>query len=468
MWNRLLSQIVEQSGGTVTNKDNRCKLLQDWLDIGEQTFQQELDTILFIGASITNQSNSDYVQDFTNEYVINKYGKPITLINEAVSGTDVADWRLLIDGVLDTYMATPNLGVYLHIGGGDIDPYANFLDYGEATRQQKIDDLTYIHQAAKDRGLVMVQAALTFRNYDGTTIRDTIAEQASSSKGSYSYTRDWIAPIMKEFTPQFLDSTDWPLIDMHGLTRNIYEEWREPASTDYVHPNKYGRAAYLTYAVDCMISIFGGINPTKIVQRDYTQAISLPTSPLDVVFGFGRSYYIGITDDNINWTSRDRPPAAGTEGVYISDCIDSSGAIVSGINMYSYIDATMRNGYGNTEDPTNSTASLYNNTLLLSGLSTSTGSGAMYVMIEGLESNKEYNIDAVAVASSGGTSDYTCDFEIPNGLNSVFTTDAANPIPEDNIITTVIKTDQMGRAILASVEQSTLNNSIISGIRIYA
>ena len=32
MWNRLLSQIVEQSGGTVTNKDNRCKLLQDWLD----------------------------------------------------------------------------------------------------------------------------------------------------------------------------------------------------------------------------------------------------------------------------------------------------------------------------------------------------------------------------------------------------------------------------------------------------
>ena len=31
-WKRLLAAIVEQSGGTVTNKDNGCQLLQDWLD----------------------------------------------------------------------------------------------------------------------------------------------------------------------------------------------------------------------------------------------------------------------------------------------------------------------------------------------------------------------------------------------------------------------------------------------------
>jgi len=428
-----------------------------------------LSTIVTVSASIGNQSNSPTVQDVVTPYALNKYGKAITLINEGVSGSDVADWRLTIDAILDQYEGLPELGVFLHLGGGDIAPAANFLDYGEATRQQKIDDLRYIHQAAADRGITMVQGALTFRNYYGTTIQDTIEQQAAASNGSYSYTRDWIVPIMQEFTPQFLDANNWPLIDMHGMTRNIYEEWREVGSTDYVHPNKFGRVAFLSYMVDSMIAIFNDGTIPPIVNRDYTQAVTPASGSLDVTFGYVRNTY--VTDpvqDNINWTIRARPPVAGTEPVYDGAPIDATGAALSDIKMYSYVDEATRNGVGNLSDPTNSTATLLNNSMLFSSLGCGTGSGAMYVIVEGLEANREYNFDIVSIQETDATTDYNCDIEIPDGTNAVFNIDPTLSPPENQIVTTVIKTNHAGQALIASVEQHDNNRSTISGIRIYS
>ena len=439
------------------------------INMGATPFSQDLDNILFVGASITNQSNSSYVTDMVKPYIENKYGRTINLFNEAVSGTDVADWRASIDSVLDSYVGTPNLGIYLHIGGGDIDPNANFLDYGQSTQQQKIDDLIYIHQAAKDRGMFMVQSSLTFRDYFGTTIRNTIAEQAASSNGSYSYTRDWIVPVMQGMTPEFLDSSGWPLIDMHGMTRNIYKEWREPGSSDYVHPNKLGRLAYLTYAVDCMVAIFAGESVPTMVNRDYNQSVQAPVDNTDIVFGYTRNIY--VTDpvkDNINWTVRARPPAAGTEPIYIGGAIDSDGNTLDGVNMYSYADLATRYGDGNISDPTNSTATLSNNDMLLGSLGCDTGSGAMYVLVEGLEANKEYDFDIVTIQETGSATDYNCDIEIADGTNATFNIQPTLTPPENQIVTTKIKSNHSGQVLVASVELHNNNRSTISGIRIYS
>lgn len=54
--NRLLADIVEANGGVVTNKDNRCKLLQDWLDsiLYKDALLINGDILLMNGSTVVN------------------------------------------------------------------------------------------------------------------------------------------------------------------------------------------------------------------------------------------------------------------------------------------------------------------------------------------------------------------------------------------------------------------------------
>lgn len=78
--NRLLADIVEANGGTVTNKDNRCKLLQDWLD-------SLIDTLC--NAYLFSSANSDYfeIEPFTGEFYFKLAASSETGLNaDIVSG----------------------------------------------------------------------------------------------------------------------------------------------------------------------------------------------------------------------------------------------------------------------------------------------------------------------------------------------------------------------------------------------
>jgi hypothetical protein len=295
--NKLLADIVLASGGTVTDPNNRNQLLQDWLNaagggvLPGPTF--DVDKIVTVSASIINQSTNESTVSFLEPYIENKYGKAISIVNESISGEDIADLRARCDALFDNYANEPNTRILLHYGGGDINPSSTFLNQGQSVQDAMIEDLNYVYDSAEQRGVKIMQAALTFRNYDGTTLKPTPAEQEAYALGSYTYTRDWIVPIMKQRTPELLDANDWPLIDFYNLTRNHVHEWLSPYDeSDKVHPSDLGRIIISKYYVDSIIALSSGSPLDALPQRDFNVTYADATTPIDFVAAFGRDLAI--------------------------------------------------------------------------------------------------------------------------------------------------------------------------------
>lgn len=423
----------------------------------------EVDKIVMLGASITNHSTGVSTVPVVESYLSNKYGKYIPIINEAVSGWLVQDVVDNIDAILDKYNGQSNVVAYLHIGGGNIGS-TFFLDNSPEVNQALFDGLNYIYDAAEARGIKLIQAALTFRDYYGTTIRNDPEEQKLVEKGSYSYNRDWIVEVMKQRAPDLLRD-NWPVVNQYDVTRNIYREWvdfNDP--TDTIHPSHLGRLVYLTYAVDSIMQLSQGILPPKIEPRNFDIPFANATESLDVVYGFAYDLYIddGVKTDNINWIARSRPPVAGTENIFVNDTVSTDGS-ASEIKLHSYVNYALRRGEGNISNPADSSATLTNNTLLLSALTVQQGNGYLGVIIEGLQPNANYEVQFNAGVDGTDTATEYCTLNgsnLPKIMNP-----SANP-PESNIISTVFTTDHSGKAYIAASEANDVSYCVMGGLRI--
>lgn len=429
----------------------------------------DVDKIVTVTASIGNQSTNESTVSFLEPYIENKYGKTITLVNESISGENIADLRARCDALFDKYANEPKTRALLHYGGGNINPNSTFLGQGQSTQDAMIADLNYVYDSAEQRGVKIMQAALTFRDYDSTTLKATPEEQRAYELGSYTYTRDWIVPIMKERTPELLDANDWPILDFYNLTRNHYGEWVNPYDElDVVHPGGLGRIIFSKYYVDSIVALSNGQALAPLPERNFNVPYVNATTPIDFVAGFGRDLVIDGNEagNNINWVSRERPPAAGTESIFIDGVKDVNGNVLNDIKVYSWANDTLRDGEGNLSDPTNNTTSLLNNTLLQSCLNADFGSGSLYLVIEGLEPNKWYQASFNAGGENDSTIHRNTNIQVTDEDNEPLIMNCQASPPENNLVTSNFVTNSFGEALIASSEENENNNSVMGGFRI--
>lgn len=457
------------NGNNVSSKELQFKTASDYTVVetnGElKTF--EVDKIVTVTASIGNQSTNKSTVKFLKPYVLNKYGKKITILNESISGEDIEDLAARCDLLFDKYANEPNTRVLLHYGGGNINPSVKFLDQDQAVIDSMVNSLNYVYDSAELRGVKLIQAALSFRDYNSTTLKATPEEQRAYELGSYTYTRDWIVPIMKQRTPEFLDDNDWPLIDFYNLTRNHYGEWVDPYDElDRVHPSNLGRIIFSKYYVDSILALSKGTPLSPLPERDFNVQYGNATTPVDFVTGFGRVNEIRGNTAHINWVARKRPPTPGTEPVYLDNIIDTNGNIINGLKLYSFVNNTLRDGSGNLSDPANNTASLLNYTLLQSSLNVNIGSGSLYLVVEGLEPNKWYNISFIAGGENDSTRPRDTNIQVTNEDNEPLIMNCQASAPENNLVTTSFVTNSFGEALIASSEENNNNNSVMGGMRI--
>ena len=424
----------------------------------------DVDKIVMLGASITNQCTDEFTVPMLEPYILQKYGKIITIENRAVSGEDVADLRAHIDTTIAEFVGEPNTVFYIHVGGNDISPGVEFLNTPGAGQAQKIADLEYIYDAVHGQGQKLLQAGVTFRNYSGNTIDADPSTKVNELGGSFTYTRDWIAGVMANKAPEFLIG-GLPIIDQYNVTRNVYKDWRENAvSPDHIHPSRYARIIYEMYAIESVVKLSLGQSVVAVTPRNFNNSVN-PATATHFTLGFGRNTEIGNTDDNINWTIRTRPTKAGAEPIYIDNIINTVGAS-TGLKMYSYTNLTVRQGGGNTADPTNNTATVLNDVLLSSGLGIDGGNGVFYVVIEGVEPMKSYTVKFAA--SSGASSGMTAGYLGLTDDSTAKLIDSRFPLfnGEDTIQTSTVISDFEGKIMLGVHELNTNNWATISGIEI--
>ena len=421
-----------------------------------------LNKVVMMGASITNQSSNINQVSMVQAYIKSKYNKDITIVNEAISGEDTADLEARCDSVFATYEGEEGTAIFMHIGGGDLGG-GQFLDINPTTRDNLILDLESIYDKASARNIRLMQSALTFRNYNANTINNDPELQKLETLDTYNWTRDWIVPIMSEKRPEYLTDS-WPMIDQYNMTRNYYREWLEFGTTDYVHPSKLGRLLYLSNAVESMVKMSLGIVPEAITPRDFNIENSTSSIPTDYVFGFGRDTDIGATDDGINWTIRTRPTTVGTEAIIVENPKDVNGIISNNIKLYSYTDRTMRQGDGNLSNPSDSSASLSNNVMLTTGLAVELSGAVMCFIIEGLEANKLYELSYCAGFNTG--TDWTSEYASTNGDNTPVVINAGATPPETNVNAEIVTTNDLGYIYFSIDATSVFDTAGISGIRL--
>lgn len=423
--------------------------------------------IVLVGASITSQSFNEGTIRVLETYISQKYGITLTIVDEAVAGSPIADIRANIDTILSRYTGESNTHFVIHALGNDVGN-GEFLDQGEGKQQQLREDLEYVYDAVQTAGHKLIQSSLTFRNYEGTTIDEGLTI-SNELQGSYTFIRDLIVPVMQTKAPEYLydrNGQQWPMIDAYNASRNVYKAWRAPdALGDYVHPSKWARMIHALTLIESAVEISLGMQPPVIPRRDYT--VSPEKAPdIDVILRFNKKSAEGVTTANIN-SMRDAIPT-GYEGPFtFENIIDTDGNLISGLKAYTYINYSDGVAAGNSADPTNDETSLDNNLILSSAAGVNDGSNALYVVVDGLEANKEYEISYVAAAdpSRPETDAYYWPHDGIESQNQVLI-NAAVPSPQDNITTANGVSDASGRIVFSVSEESTNNNSYLSGLRI--
>lgn len=418
----------------------------------------DVDKIVFLGASITDQSvATQSTRSFIESYVSSVYGKTISVVERATAGWDVSDLRNNIDTIIAGFDAEPNTHYVMHIGGNDVISGTQFLDLSPAAQAQKIADLEYIYDAVHAQGRKLIQSSLTFRNYSGTTIDNDPTTKVNELNGSYTYVRDWIVPVMQSKAPEYL-ANGWPMIDLYNATRNIYQDW--PDGADAIHPNKWARIVFVMEMVDKFMALSEGIKPQAVTPYNFNDSVVAGTVE-QITCGFTKNSGITVGNEfNINWNIRNFVGSAG-QAVHLENLIDLNGDATTH-NLYSFVSQGSSGTGGNTADPTNTSASLLNNTLLSSTNNISPSAGAViYAMVDGFEPFKSYTISEVSAEGAGVTELNTVHLHNGTGVS----VDIKTSTPESNILTNVAQADYMGRLFIAVAEDSTGNTPAINGIQ---
>lgn len=416
----------------------------------------DVSKIVFLGASITDQSiASQSTRTYSEGYVVSEYEKSITIVERATAGWTVETLAQNIDSIISEFDSEPGTHYVMHIGGNDVLAYTEFLNLPGATQSKMISDLEYIYDAIHAQGRKLIQSSITFRNYGGTTIDNDPAVKVNELGGSYTYTRDWVVPVMQRKAPEYLYN-DWPAVDLYNATRNIYDDWKDGA--DVVHPNKWARIIYTQEMVDGFLKLSGAEIPQAVTPLNYNEA-SQSAGAVDVTVGFTAQNASG---DNINWLVRDQY-AGSTVGDYKLELNDTSGQ-PTGLRLFTSVNVQWVGGVGNSSDPSNSTATLENNQLLSSYTGISTSGGVSYIMIDGLEPFREYTLQAVASRAAGV--EQLNDVYIHGGVPT--SVDVGTSSPEGNIVSGTRLSDYKGRLFVAVAENSTENRATVNGVRVFS
>ena len=308
--------------------------------VGELSLLSSFDVnkIVFLGASITDQSiSSQSTRTYSEGYASTEYEKSVTIIERATAGWSVEDLAQNIDSIISEFDLESETHYVMHIGGNDVLAYTEFLDLPEETQSKMISDLEYIYDAIHAQGRKLIQSSITFRNYGGTTIDNDPAVKVNELDGSYTYTRDWIVPVMQRKAPEYLHN-NWPAVDLYNATRNIYEDWKDGA--DVVHPNKWARIIYTQEMVDGILKLSEAEIPQAVTPLNYNES-NQNASAVDVTIGFTAQDASG---DNINWLVRDQF-AGSTVGDYKLELNDTAGQ-QTGLRLFTSVNTQWIGGAG--------------------------------------------------------------------------------------------------------------------------
>lgn len=436
------------------------------IEAGDPDGTFDVTKIVMLGDSITNHSTSVSGVDFIQPYIKNKYGMNVEVLNHAIPGDDVATVAARCDAVFDLYANDPTVVVFLCIGINDVSPESTFADKSQVYKDAVFSNLNYIYDSAEQRGLRMIQASISFGDYQSSILKPTPEEQKTYELGTYTYTRDWSVEVMKVRAPQYLRN-DWPIIDIYNLTRNHFGEWLDPTDeTDRIHPSDLGEFMFLKYAVDSIIAISKNAPLAEVPERNFNVAYDNATTPLDMVVAFARDTVAATSSANINWATKPRPAVVGEEEIFLDNIIDVNGQVLSGVKVYSYANDTLKDGDGNLADPTNDTASLLNNALLQSALAYIEGSGYLCVAVEGLEANKWYSISFNAGVESQSSNSHLCWYQVTDEDNEPLPMNATTTPAQDNLIQSNFVTNSYGECLLIVSEEDLFNKSVMGGFRI--
>lgn len=435
--------------GTVSGSD----ITNNFMDIGEPSSgsidtdnlpTDGLDELVLIGASITGQVSTPLMQDFA----LKKHGVNLTVIKEANGGWGTNLTSQNIETIIAPYANKPLTKVVMHLGGNDITAGTQFSDLSEGERVNKFDNLRFIYDTVHAAGLHLFQASLSHRNYslgsEGTTL-DLGSDVNKELRGSYSYTRDWIVPVMREKAPYALydrNGEDWPYIDAYNDTRNIYNGF-ESEGGDVIHPGAFGTRVFELSLLEGAIELASGNAPAYAPRRDYTLT-TYAQSPIDLLVDFKPVANVeNQTNPNINVVTRD--------GNYLTNLVQTDGSPSSAsVYVWGTEDDTDGSSLAPSEeaDETNSqiqTDAIAGNTVIS--------------IVEGLEPFAQYRVIAIASGTYGDTqnliihdADNISD-QLPTNPRTVKTKER------------VVAADGQGRVfVLATKEGST--GSLLSGLRV--
>lgn len=412
-----------------------------------------LNKLVVLGDSIQNQAFTDNLA-MVESYYNNKYGTSITVVEEAVGGSTVADLRANID----TYVAThagPGVVFSLIIGFNDVvTGSGGFLGQTETKRNQLISDLEYIYDAIHSAGCHVIQGSISMPTRSLSHFDEGLT-QVNELNGTYPWTRDWIVPVMQNKAPYALydrDGQDWPYMDLFNTTRNIFTAYTQDG-VDLIHPSIYARMNGILTVLDAIRSMSQGVVLAPIPRRDYTVEASAGDA-------------IGVVADLSDEASSPNPSSGintlTLSSNFITNARDTSGNTLSGVNLFTWGTIESSTGAGNAG---NNGASLQNDALLSSAIGRDLLNDGMYVVIEGLNPLKKYNLEFVASSIPGRTiKPYLHDSEAVQDVPTYGT--AVNDPASNNIIVKEAVADGMGRIVFCSEELNGDQECYISGVSV--
>ncbi len=390
-----------------------------------------------IGASITDGAyKRDSVKDLCKDIARFVYGKNITISEHATSGHSVSDQLTALPAILANFTGQSDVVFVDHIGGNDVSGNrpTEFLNLTALQRQQLADDYGALIDAVEAEGHRFIATALTFRDYDDSTLdNDPSAPKVNELGGSYTYNEDWIKPTAV--------SKGASSISQYEYTRSMYDVM---LSADNVHLTDIGDLLFGVHQFTSAMELAAGKSPVSFEEVNFNDALLAPDNVIDIVCAFGAN--TTSNNPNINWI--DVPYGNGDKDIYLTDMIQTDGA-TSGVSV---IISGANKAYPTSYSaPVDASASLANNELLARGVTQSASTAYLSGIIQGLEPNRLYDIEAVH-------GDVT-DFEFSANSVTFITPDGAN----GNIATVATRADPLGRIVLQCKRASSVG---ISGLRI--
>lgn len=211
--NELLADIVELSGGTVTNPNNRNQLLRDWLDaIGGNPQVVNYDNILVFGASIMHEAfaGGGYIDTYSPQ-ILGRCGfGGVTMYAKTQSGATSPVYITMAAEAVEEFQLTGNTLVIIHGSGNDVSntrPYAGVVDQDALGNNMRTVIETFLNN-----NWDVAYMGVSWRNY---------TDVPPQSNGSEPYNEFQYYPLIRDINEFWWDyNNNVPKINMYEFTKS--------------------------------------------------------------------------------------------------------------------------------------------------------------------------------------------------------------------------------------------------------